>query len=88
MLRNAPLSILFDLRAVFRDESDPDPNSDLVILRIVKSQHTELYAAGLVSLNAAECAFIEDYRRAESFYVFGYRQAGRSYDYEANILGA
>ncbi|WP_245586779.1 hypothetical protein [Pseudomonas cremoricolorata] len=88
LLRNAPLSILFDLRAVFRDESDPDPDSDLVILRIVKSQHTELYAAGLVSLNAAECAFIEDYSRAESFDVFGYPEAGRSYDYEANVLGA
>ncbi|WDY56574.1 hypothetical protein [Pseudomonas sp. PSKL.D1] len=88
LLRNAPLSILFDLRAVFRDESDPDPDSDLVILRIVKSQHAELYAAGLVSLDAAECAFIEDYSRAESFDVFGYPETGRSYDYEENILGS
>ncbi len=88
LLRNAPLSILFDLRAVFRDESDPDPDSDLVILRVVKSQHTALYAAGLVSLDAADCAFIEEYSRAESFNVFGYPEAGRSYDYEEKILRA
>lgn len=88
LLRNAPLSILFDLRAVFRDESDPDPESDLVILRIMKSQHAALYAAGLVSLDAAECALIEEFSRVESFDVFGYPEAGRSYDYEENILGA
>jgi hypothetical protein len=88
LLRNAPLSILFDLRAIFQDESEPDPDSDLVILRIVKSQHAALYAAGLVSLDAAECAFIEDYSRAESFDVFGYPETGRSYDYEEKILGA
>ena len=88
LLRNTHLSILFDYRAVFRDESDPDLDSDLVILRVVKSQHAALYAAGLTSLDAAYCAETQDFCRADSFHVFGYPDEGRWYDYEERVLGA
>lgn len=88
LLRNAPLSILFDQRAVFRDESDPDLDSDLVILRVVKSQHTDLFAAGLASLDAACCAETEDFSRADLFHVFGYPDEGRGYDYDNRVLDA
>lgn len=53
LLRDAPISILFDQRSVFQDESDPDLDSDLAIFRVVRSQHEALFAAGLASLNAA-----------------------------------
>lgn len=88
LLRNAPLSIPFDQRAVFREESDPDLNSDLAILRVVKSQHAALFAAGLTSLDAARCVETEDFDRAEIFYVFGYPDEGRGYDYEKRVLDA
>jgi hypothetical protein len=88
LLRNAPLSILFDQHAVFRDESDPDLDSDLVILRVVKSQHAALFAAGLASLDAACCAETEDFGRAELFHVFGYPDEGRGYDYDNRVLDA
>lgn len=88
LLRNAPLSILFDQRAVFREESDPDLDSDLAILRVVKSQHAALFAAGLTSLDAASCVATEDFDRAEIIYVFGYPDEGRGYDYEKRVLDA
>lgn len=88
LLRNAPISILFDLRAVFPEESDPDLDSDLVVLRVVKEQHADLFAAGLTSLDAACCINDEDFCRADSFHVFGYPDEGREYDYEEKVLGA
>lgn len=88
LLRNAPISIVFDQRAVFRDESDPDLDSDPVILRIVKSQHADLYAAGLTSLDAARCVETEDFCRADIFHVFGYPDEGRRYDHEKRVVGA
>lgn len=88
LLRNAPLSVLFDQRAVFRDESEPDLDSDLVILRVVKSQHAALFAAGLASLNAAYCAETEDFGGAETFHIFGYPDQGRGYDYDNRVLDA
>nr|WP_314579152.1 hypothetical protein [uncultured Pseudomonas sp.] len=88
LLRNAPISILFDQRAVFQDEADPDLNADLAILRVAKEQHAALYEAGLTSLDAANCAEIDDYCRAEGFDVFGYPDEGREYDYEEKVLGA
>ncbi|WP_262384144.1 serine protease [Pseudomonas fragi] len=86
LLRNAPLSVLFDQHAVFRDESEPDLDSDLVILRVVKSQHAALFAAGLASLDAACCAETEDFGRADLFHVFGYPDEGRGYDYDHRVL--
>lgn len=88
LLRNAPLSILLDQHAVFRDESDPDLDSDLVILRIVKSQHAALFAAGLASLDAACCAETEDFGRADLFHVFNYSEEGRGFDYDNRVLDA
>ncbi|WP_405128838.1 hypothetical protein [Pseudomonas urmiensis] len=88
LLRNAPISILFDQRAVFQDESDPDLGADLAILRVVKSQHTALYAAGLTSLDAAKCAETDDFCRAEGFHVFGFPEADREYNHQDKILGA
>lgn len=88
LLRNAPLSILFDQRAVFRDETDPDLDSDLVILRVVKSQHKTLFAAGLASLDAACCAETADFSRADLLHVFGYPDEGRGYDYDNKVLDA
>lgn len=88
LLRNAPISILFDLRSVFRDEADPDPDADLAILRVAKEQHAALYEAGLTSLDAANCAETDDFCRAESFHVFGYPEEDRAYDQEEKVLGA
>ncbi|NLT99948.1 MAG: hypothetical protein GXW88_04825 [Pseudomonas lundensis] len=88
LLRNAPLSILLDQHAVFRDESDPDLDSDLVILRIVKSQHAALFAAGLASLDAACCAETEDFGRADLFHVFNHSEEGRGFDYDNRVLDA
>jgi hypothetical protein len=88
LLRNAPVSILFNQRAVFQDESDPDLDADLVILRVAKKQHAALYAAGLTSLDAACCVETEDFCRADGFHVFGYPDEGREYDHEEKVLGA
>ncbi|MDO7901676.1 hypothetical protein ACE1YR_12025 [Pseudomonas sp. K1(2024)] len=88
LLRNAPVSILFDLRAVFPEESDPDLDSDLAILRVVKEQHAELYAAGLTSLDATCYVDTDEFGRADSFHVFGYPTEGREYDYEERVLDA
>ncbi|HEX4547991.1 hypothetical protein [Pseudomonas sp.] len=88
LLRKAPISILFDLRSVFRDESDPDLDSDLAIFRVVKSQHAALFAAGLASLNADYCAETGDLGRADALYVFGYPDEGRGYNYDNKVLDA
>ncbi|WWL45075.1 hypothetical protein V5O39_03620 [Pseudomonas parakoreensis] len=60
----------------------------MVILRVVKSQHAPLFAAGLASLDAACCAETEDFGRAELFHVFGYPDEGRGYDYDHRVLEA
>ncbi|MDR8365050.1 hypothetical protein [Pseudomonas sp. JL3] len=90
LLRRAPISILFDLCAVFWDEfnPDPDPDSDLVIVRIVKSQQAGLFAAGLASLDAALHVEIEKFGAVDCFYVFGFPDEGREYDYEKKELAA
>jgi hypothetical protein len=88
LLRKAPISILFDLCSVFQDESDSDLDSDLVIFRVVKSQHAALFAAGLSSLNAEYCAQTSDLSHAEAVYVFGYPDEGRRYDYDSKELDA
>lgn len=88
LLRKTPVSIMFDLRSVFREESDPDLDSDLAIFRVVKSQHAALFAAGLSSLNADYCAQTRDLGRADALYVFGYPDEGRGYDHGNKVLDA
>lgn len=87
-LRNAPVSIIFDRRAVFRDDSDPDPDSDLVILRVVESQHQTLFAAGLTCVRATDCIRAEQIDAVDVFYIFGYPDEGRGYDYDQKSLKA
>lgn len=87
LLRKAPISILFDLCSVFREEADPDLDSDLVIFRVAKSQHAALFTAGLASLNADYYAQTRDLGRADALYVFGYPDEGREYDYDSKAVG-
>ncbi|GFZ63028.1 hypothetical protein PSE10A_55390 [Pseudomonas amygdali pv. eriobotryae] len=72
LLRNAPVSILFDLRAVFSEEFDPELNSDLVILQVVEEPHADSYAAGLTGLDAACYVNTGHFCRAGSVHGFGY----------------
>lgn len=88
LLRNAPLSIIFDRRAVFRDESDPDPDSDLVILRIKKSQHEALFAAGLTFVHTRDGIQTEPNEDVDIFHVYGYPDEGRGYEYDDKSLSA
>src|ERR1700712_1125326 len=81
-------TLLIYLCSLFRDVSDPDLDSDLVIFRIVKSQHAALFAAGLSSLNADYCAQTRDLGRADGLYVFGYPDEGRGYDHDNKVLNA
>lgn len=87
-LRNAPISILFDRRAVFRDEFDPDPDSDLVIMRIVESQHESLFAAGLSCVRATDCIPTEQIEDVDAFHIYGYPDEGRGYEYDEKSLTA
>lgn len=87
-LRNAPIHIIFDRRAVFRDESDPDPDSDLVIMRIVKSQHQALFAAGLSCVRATDYIPTEQIEDVDAFHVYGYPDEGRGYEYDEKSLTA
>ncbi|EJN34409.1 hypothetical protein [Pseudomonas sp. GM80] len=88
LLRNAPISIQFDRRAVFQDESDPDPCSDLVIMRIVESQHEALFAAGLSCVRATDCIESDRMSEVEIFRIIGYPDQNREYDYDENVLSA
>lgn len=85
-LRNAPLSILFDRRAVFA--ADYDPDFDLLILRIIQSQHEALIAAGLRWVRAADSIPTEQLSCVDIFRVFGYPDVGREYDYDKNLFTA
>ncbi|ERK98167.1 hypothetical protein O999_03005 [Pseudomonas putida LF54] len=87
-LRNAPISVIFDRRAVFRDESDPDPDSDLVIMRIVRTQHEALFAAGLSCVRATDCITTEQIQDVEAFHIYGYPDEGRGYEYDEKSLTA
>lgn len=86
LLRNAPISVIFDQRAVFRDEHDPDPDSDLAIFRVVRSQHAALLQAGLTTLDAENCVEDADMDAVDTFHIFGYPDVGRGYDYEEKSL--
>ncbi|WP_210712450.1 trypsin-like peptidase domain-containing protein [Pseudomonas sp. MWU349] len=88
LLRNAPLSIIFDRRSVFRDEIDPDLDSDLVILRIKKSQHESLLAAGLTCVQATDCIRTSQNELVDLFHVYGYPDEGRGYEYEEKSITA
>ena len=88
LLRNAPISIQFDRRAVFQDESDPDPSSDLVIMRIAESQHDALFAAGLSCVRATDCIESGRMSEVEIFRIIGYPDQDREYDYDKNVLSA
>lgn len=85
-LRNAPLSIIFDRHAVF--EADYEPDFDLLILRIVESQHEALIAAGLRWITATDSIQTEQQPSVDIFRVFGYPDVGRAYDYEEQLLSA
>lgn len=86
LLRNAPISVMFDQRAVFGDEHDPDPDSDLAIFRVVRSQHAALFQAGLSTLDAENCVEDADMHAVDTFHIFGYPDVGRGYDYEEKSL--
>lgn len=87
-LRNAPISIKFDCRAVFQDEHDPDPESDLVIMRIAESQHEALFAAGLSYVRATNCIQTDRMSEVEVFRILGYPDQNREYDYDKKSLSA
>lgn len=88
LLRNAPISINFDRRIVFRDEHDPDPDSDLVILRIVESQHEALFAAGLSCVRSTDCMTTKQIEDVDFFHIFGYPDEDREYEYDEKSLTA
>ncbi|WP_454869703.1 hypothetical protein [Pseudomonas putida] len=88
LLRKAPISIIFDQRAVFRDESDPDADSDLVILRVKKSQHEALLAAGLTYVKAVDSIKTKQNPDVDLFHVYGYPDQGRDYDWDKKSLSA
>lgn len=88
LLRNSPISIRFDRRAVFQDEADPDPSSDLVIMRIVESQHDALFAAGLSCVRATDCIESNRMSEVEIFRIIGYPDQDRGYDYDQKVLSA
>lgn len=85
-LRNAPLSIVFDRHAVFTPDYDPD--FDLLILRIIESQHEALIAAGLHWVRATDSIQTEQQPCVDTFRVFGYPDVGRTYDYDKQLLSA
>lgn len=85
-LRNAPISIVFDRKAVFVPDFDPD--FDLLILRILESQHEALISAGLSWIRATDIIQTEHQPSADVFRVFGYPAVGRAYDYDKQLLSA
>jgi len=87
-LRKAPISVVFDRRSVFRDESDPYPDADLLIMRIVESQHEALFSAGLSCVRATDCIRNEQIKDVDAFHVYGYPDEGRGYEYEEKTLKA
>lgn len=88
LLRKAPMSIIFDQRAVFRDESDPDPDSDLLILRVKKSQHEALLAVGLTYVRAVDSIETKQNPDVDLFHVYGYPDEGRVYKWDEKSLSA
>lgn len=87
-LRNAPVSIQLDRRAVFQDEHDPEPDSDLAIMRIPESQHDALFAAGLSCVRATDFVETDRMSEVEVFRIIGYPDEGREYDYDQKMLSA
>lgn len=88
LLRKAPIPVIFDQRAVFRDESDPDADSDLVILRVKKTQHQALLAAGLTYVKAVDSIKTKQNPDVDLFHVYGYPDEGRDYDWDEKSLSA
>lgn len=88
LLRKAPISIIFDQRAVFRDESIPDPDSDLVILRVKKSQHEALLAAGLTYVRAIDSIKTNQNSDVDLLHVYGYPEETKEYDWDEKSISA
>lgn len=85
-LRKLHHSLQFDREVVFHE--DFLPHFDLLILRIAPDQLDIIQEAGVHWIKTEDNIQVEEEKEADNFYVFGYPESGREYDYENRTLSA
>lgn len=83
-IRNASYSLMFDLEAVFQPNFAP--HFDLLIRRVASFQREFLIENGAFWIGTE--ATIEFYPQVDTFFVFGYSEDHRAYDYELKQISA
>lgn len=86
LIRDAGYSLIFDLEAVF--QPDPDPHFDILIRRIASFQRDLLVTQGVYWMGTEFAIDPQYYQDATAFYVFGYGEDDRSYDYDKKRISA
>lgn len=85
-IRNAGQSLVFDHEAIF--QPDYDPHFDLLIRRISHLQRNFLVENGVYWIGTEYTIDPQYYKTAAVFYVFGYSEDDRGYDYDAKRISA
>ncbi|UVL43103.1 hypothetical protein LOY55_13785 [Pseudomonas sp. B21-040] len=86
LVRDAGYSLIFDLEAVF--QPNYDPHFDLLIRRIAPFQHELLTKQGVYWVGTEFTIDPQYHQDATVFYVFGYSEDDRAYDYDAKRISA
>ena len=86
MVRDAGYSIVFDLEAVFKPEYDP--HFDLLIRRIASFQREFLSKNGVYWMGTEFSIDPIHHEKVGIFYVFGYSEDHREYDYAEKRITA
>lgn len=83
---NPCYSLIFDLEAVFQTEYEP--HFDLLIRRIAPFQRDLLIDKGAYWIGTEFTIDPKHHQNVDIFYVFGYSEDYRAYDYEAKRISA
>ena len=80
------ITVQFDRAMVFKTE--PGPEHDLMIRRILPSQRDTLFAAGIEPLDSYDTLEERFFDGAREVAVVGYPEQARDYDYEKRLVSA
>lgn len=86
LIRDPSYSLIFDLKAVFRPEYEP--HFDILIRRVAPFQRELLTKQGVYWVSTEFTIAPQCYQDAKFFYVFGYSEDHREYDYSEKRISA
>jgi hypothetical protein len=86
LIRDASYSLIFNLEAVFRPEYEP--HFDILIRRVAPFQRELLIKQGVYWVSTEFTIAPQYYQDAKIFYVFGYSEDHREYDYSEKRISA